>query len=66
MSKDKGQLTQYFGSASEIGIAKSFECIGKDCFYGCKSLIEVIFEAGCNLKGIDESAFSWSDQLGPD
>jgi hypothetical protein len=41
-----------------IRIPKSVEFVGNSCFDDCKSLIEVIFEEGCHLKGIDEPAFS--------
>jgi hypothetical protein len=50
MSADKKQFIHYVGSSSEIVIPKSVECIGKSCFYWCKSLRKVIFESGSNLK----------------
>jgi hypothetical protein len=60
MSKDRRKLIHYFGSATRIVIPKSVEFLGNRCFYECKSLKEVIFEDGCNLKRIDECAFKRS------
>jgi hypothetical protein len=60
LSKDKRQVIHYFGSRSRIVIGKSVEFLGISCFSECTSLIEVIFEEGCNLKRIDEYAFSHS------
>jgi hypothetical protein len=40
-----------------IRIPSKVEFIGECCFSGCKSLNEVIFESGCNLKRIEPNGF---------
>jgi hypothetical protein len=37
-----------------IRIPSNVENIGEDCFYGCISLSEVVFESDSGLKGIDD------------
>jgi hypothetical protein len=60
ISKDKKKLIRYFGCSSRIVVPKSIEFIGEYCFVECKSLDEVIFESGCNLKRIEKGTFSRS------
>jgi hypothetical protein len=56
ITKDKKKLLHYFGCSLRIVIPNSVEIIGERCFSET-SLNEVIFESGCNLKGIESAAF---------
>jgi hypothetical protein len=46
-----------YWSGVKIVIPQTVEFLGDSCFFYCKSLSEVIFESGSNLKRIEKSAF---------
>jgi hypothetical protein len=56
----KNALIRYFGWKYEVFVERCFENISDECFYECKSLREVIFESGSQLKIIGKRAFSYS------
>jgi hypothetical protein len=57
VNKRSKTLVRYFGRESLMVIENCIERIGDECFCFCRSLCEVIFESGCNLKEIDKFAF---------
>jgi hypothetical protein len=48
-------------SLTRVAIGADVSIIGKECFYECKSLCEIIFESGSKLQLIEESAASGTD-----
>jgi hypothetical protein len=56
-SSDKKRLIWYMGSECQVVVKKEVEVIGKNCFYGCKSVCEVVFERGSRLRLIEDGAF---------
>jgi hypothetical protein len=58
VSRDGKQLIRYLGSETEIIIKKETEVIGEGCFYSCKLITSVSFEARTKLQRIGDYAFS--------
>jgi hypothetical protein len=55
--KEIDQATFRKTAIKSIRIPKTVEKIRRDCFVGCKSLSEVIFEPDSPLKELDERVF---------
>jgi predicted metal-binding protein len=58
--KEIGGGAFYYSEIKSIRIPNNVENIGKDCFCGCKSLCEVVFESESKLKEIGDCTFSGS------
>jgi hypothetical protein len=58
----ESSLVRYFGDSGEVAIWRQIEAISIGCFAGCDCLSSVIFESGCEVGILGESAFescSW-------
>jgi hypothetical protein len=58
--KDIGDWAFSYSGIQSVRISNNVENIGKECFYKCKSLCEVVFESDSKLKEIDGSTFYYS------
>jgi hypothetical protein len=60
-SYDRKRLISCIGSEKRVVVKKEVEVIERYCFYNCKSLREVVFEKGSELKEIRKcQAFGWT------
>jgi hypothetical protein len=57
MNVSESVFIRYFGGSERIAIQSCVESISDGCFYNCRSLSEITFESGCQLKKIGKSTF---------